>query len=175
MDLDHYVKLGALAIASRLRRLLYILQAEGARVYQDLNLDFRPKWFPVYHYVASHPGTSTTGVAVALGMAHPSVVTTVEELTSHGLVTMRVNKRDRRFRELRLSSKGQRILTELEPVWRAFADAGAELTTEGNNDFIGALSLLEAALERRSTYDRIMERTGQRRADRTRPDSKGKS
>jgi len=160
MTQDHLNNLGSLALASRIRRLLYLLQADGVRVYRDLGLDFKPKWFPVFQYVADHPGASTTGTSQALGMAHPSVIAIIEELIGHELFVSRQNADDRRRREISLTAKGRRTRTELEPVWAAFADAGEEMTTEGGNDFMAALTGLEAALERRSAYTRIRERIG---------------
>ena len=158
MTHDYLGGLGALALASRIRRLLYHLQADGTRVYLDLGLEFKPKWFPVFRLVAERSNATTMELAHALDMAHPSVIAIVEELVERGWVASCQGKEDRRRRELDLTPEGWRAHAELEPVWRAFAEAGHEVTHESGNDFLAALAALEAAIERRSMYERIMER-----------------
>jgi DNA-binding MarR family transcriptional regulator len=152
---DYLVELGALALASRLRRLLQRLHADGERIYRTLDLDFKPKWFPVLHLLSERSSLAVTEIARLMCVAHPSMIQTVDELISAGLVKSRRSDQDGRLRELSLTAKGQRLCEQLAPVWAAFGDAGEEVVKEQGNDFLRAVSILERSLERQSLFDRI--------------------
>jgi DNA-binding MarR family transcriptional regulator len=136
--------------------LLQCLQADGEKVYRDLNFDFRPRWFPVLHLLSQRKSLPLTGIARQMDVAHPSLIETVADLISAGLVKSRKSDQDRRIRGLSLTSKGKRLCRQLLPVWKAFRIAGEEVTREGGNDFLKAVSILEDALSREPMYNRIM-------------------
>jgi DNA-binding MarR family transcriptional regulator len=155
-DSDYLAELSALGLASRLRRLLQRLLMNGEQVYRSQNLDFKLKWFPVFHLLSNRSHLTVTKIARLLSISHPSVIETVGELVSVGLVSSQRRNTDRRCQELLLTDKGEQLLSELLPVWDAFRAAGEEVNREGENDFLGAVGELERALHRRSMYDRIM-------------------
>ena len=155
---DYIADLGSLALVSRLRRLLHRLLAEGDRVYRALELEFKPKWFPVVHLLSRHSPLTLTEIARKLSVSHPSMIETVEELISAGLIKSRKSKQDARARELFLTNKGEKLLSDLEPVWEAFRFAGDKVNQEDGNDFLKAVGALERALDKSSMYDRIMTR-----------------
>lgn len=153
---DYLAKLGAVALASRLRRLLQRLHADGERVYRVLNFDFKPKWFPVLHLLSNRMPLTLTEIARLMCVAHPSSIETVDELISGGLVKSRKSNLDGRIRELSLTNKGKQLCSELLPIWDAFRIAGEEANKENGNDFLKAIGILEQALDRLSMYDRVM-------------------
>ncbi|HUV29826.1 MAG TPA: MarR family transcriptional regulator [Acidobacteriota bacterium] len=170
VERDYIAELGALALASRLRRFLHRLQSDGEQVYQSLNLDFKPKWCPILHLLSNCSPLNLAEVAQLLGVAHPSVIETVNELVQAGLVESRQSEIDRRCRELFLSSEGKQLCNELQPVWNAFRAAGEEVVGEDGNSFLEALGKLEHSIDDRSMYERIMarleRRTGHKERDR---------
>lgn len=153
---DYIAELDALAIASRLRRLLHRLISDAEQVYKNLNIDFKPKWFPIFHLLANRGPLFLGEIAQSLHIAHPSVIDTVNELARLGLVTSRQSETDRRCRELSLSRKGKRLYDRLWPVWESFRVACEEVIKEGGNDFLKSIGRLECALDNRSMYQRIM-------------------
>jgi DNA-binding MarR family transcriptional regulator len=155
---DFLIELGDLALASRLRRLLFRLHRDGVRVYEDLGVEFKPKWFPVFHLVALRPRIGMSDIAGTLHMTHPSVIEIVNDLVRHGQLETRQSREDRRRWELRLTAKGRRTRKRLEPVWRAFAAAGGEVASEGNNRFLASIEKVERALDRCSLHERILSR-----------------
>jgi len=159
---DYVAELGALALASRLRRLLQRLHSDGEQVYRNLNLDFKPKWFPVIHLLAHRSALPLTELAGLLSVTHPSLIETVRELVAAGLVNTRKSDRDGRRRELSLSREGKRLCIRLQPVWGAFGAAGEAAIKEGNNDLLEAVGRFERALDNRSMYERIMMRVERR-------------
>lgn len=156
--MDYLRELGALAIASRLRRLLGRLGRDGMAFYRDQGVSFQIRWFPVFHLLSKHAPMSVTEIAEALSLTHPAVVQVVGALKSHGLVASTRSPTDGRRRVLELTSKGQTLLATVEPLWEAFREAGEALVSEHGNDFLGALEEIEAALDRKPMYDRITER-----------------
>ena len=153
---DYITELGALALASRLRRLLHRLQSDGEQVYRSLNLHFKPKWFPVLHLLLNRSPLTLTEISQLLSVAHPSSIEAVDELISAGLVDSRKSDSDGRCREISLTSEGKQLCNELLPVWDAFRVAGEEAISEGDNDFLEAVSKLERSLLNLSMYERIM-------------------
>jgi DNA-binding MarR family transcriptional regulator len=155
---DYISELGVLALASRLRRLLQRLHADGELVYQTLNMNFKTKWFPVLHLLIDRSPLALTEIAGLMGVSHPSMIQTIDDLTTAGLIKTRQSDLDRRLRELSLTDKGRRLCHEVRPIWDAFRTAGEEVNTEGGNDFLKAVSKMERALDQLSLYDRIMTR-----------------
>lgn len=155
---DYISELGALALASRLRRLLHRLHADGELVYQTLNMNFKTKWFPVLHLLMDRSPLALTEIARLAGVSHPSMIQTIHDLTMERLLQTRKSDLDGRLRELSLTDKGRRLCLELRPIWDAFRTAGEEVNTEGGNDFLNAVGRLERSLDQLSLYDRIMTR-----------------
>lgn len=153
---DYISDLGALALASRLRRLLQRLHADGQRVYQELNTSFQPKWFPFLNLLSRRAPLTITEISKLMCVSHPSAIEVIQELISAGVIKSRISDRDRRSRELSLTRKGKQLCHDLAPVWNAFRVAGEEANKEGGNDFLKAVGTIEQSLDRLSMYDRIM-------------------
>ena len=153
---DFLAELGSLAIASRLRRLHQRLQADGERIYQSLDVDIKTKWFPVLYLLLNQSALSLTEISRLLCVAHPSIIQTIDELMTAGLVDSRKSDHDGRLRELSLTDRGQQLCLDLRPVWDAFRKAGDAVIKEGGNDFLDAVDKLERSIDRLSMYDRIM-------------------
>ena len=134
-DADYLAELSALGIASRLRRLLQRLLNDGERVYRSQNLDFKPKWFPVFYLLSNRSPLTVTKIAQLLSISHPSAIETVSELVAVGLVNSRRCDMDRRCLELSLTDKGEQLHSELLPVWDGFRAAGEGQIGKGETTF----------------------------------------
>lgn len=132
--------------------------ADGEKIYRSLDFTFKVKWFPVLYLLAERGPMSPTAIADSLEVAHPSTIEVTEDMIGEGLLTSERCDTDRRRRELSLTAKGRRLVAELEPVWRAFREAGDEINSEGGNDFLGSIAKMESAMADRSLYERIMSR-----------------
>lgn len=156
--MDYFDQLGSLALASRIRRLLNRLLAQGEQVYRSQKIDFAVSWFPIFHILANRSPMTITEIANALGMAHPSVIEVTDEMINKGFVSSRKSREDKRRRLLSLTGKGEKTVARLEPIWEAFKQAGDEICAESGNDFMGSMAKMERALDRLSMYERITER-----------------
>jgi len=165
--MDQLKNLGALALGSRFRRLSDRLMQDGILIYRDTGLNFEPKWFPVYIYLKEMGPTAVMDIARGLGITHPSVNQTAKEMMSAGLVAAYKDTSDRRKRVLALTTAGKAKLSELEPAWSRIRDALQELIDETQVDFLGYISIMESALDRKSFYQRYFD------VDEQRPNQQG--
>ncbi len=154
--MDYIKNLKSLALASRLRRVLDEIQRQGKRIYSELGIDFEIRWFSVFHFLANNPESTITDIARSLNLQHPSVIQVVNEMIKLGLLQSKSDSNDRRCRLVSLAPKGRKLFKKLQPVWKAFEDAGREIVREMDNDLIGAIAKFETALARQSLYERIL-------------------
>ncbi len=77
-------------------------------------------------------------------------------MIKQGLLQSKSDSSDRRCRLVSLAPKGRKLFKKLQPVWKAFEDAGREIVREMDNDLIGAITKFESALAKQSLYDRIL-------------------
>jgi GNAT superfamily N-acetyltransferase/DNA-binding MarR family transcriptional regulator len=156
--MDQLKSLGALALGSRFRRLSDRLMQDGILIYRDSGLNFEPKWFPVYIYLKERGPTAVMDIARGLGITHPSVNQTAKEMMSAGLIAAYKDTSDKRKRVLALTTVGKARLSELEPAWSRIGDALQELVDETQADFLGYISTIESALDRKSFYQRYFDK-----------------
>ncbi len=157
---DILAELQELALASRLKRLSEALMAEADLLYQDLGVDFRPRWFPVFYTLSRHSPMTITQLAQALGLTHPAVSQVASQLYAAGLIQDRRDQDDDRRRLLSLSPAGRRTLLRLEPVWIEIRAAAREVLSDADADLLREVERLETVIARRSVVDRVRERLG---------------
>jgi len=156
---DIFAELGALALASRLKRLSEMMMAEGDGLYRDLGIEFRPRWFPAFYALAKRSPLAVGELAATLGVSHTAVAKTADELVRAKLIRVVRNGRGDRRRSLyALSPEGRRALGRLEPVWREIRRAVAGLLAETGGDLLEDINRFEKAFARRSVADRVRER-----------------
>jgi DNA-binding MarR family transcriptional regulator len=156
--MDYIVELGALALASRLRRLIDMLGKDGTQIYRDQKIRFEVRWFPIFHLLHHHAPLAITEIADALKIKHPSVIETADEMIKNGLVKSEKDKSDKRYRILKLTKKGSKLAFKLKPIWDAFEQGALEAISESKIDLLKALDGMEAAMARKGVYQRISER-----------------
>ncbi len=155
--MDFLSELGGLALASRLRRLTDRLYREGEKVYAAFDAPFTARWFPVIarlDAVGKHPMTITE-VAADLGITHPAVIKIVRELERKGLAFSTQDIKDARKRRISLTPEGERLVSEIRPLWEAFSCAARELFDEIGYDLPKVIDSVERALDKRDMSQRI--------------------
>ncbi|MDQ3230293.1 MAG: GNAT family N-acetyltransferase, partial [Pseudobdellovibrionaceae bacterium] len=68
------------------------------------------------------------------------------------------NSRDGRKRMITLSAKGEALIPELQPVWKALEEEMKELFAERNIDILGVLESFERILQEKPISKRVQER-----------------
>ncbi len=154
---DLLKSLGPLALASRLKRLSDNLMQDGIRIYRDSQIDFEPRWFPVYYYLLTAGPSPVTAIARSLGVSHPSVNQVAKELLARELIAAYKDPKDKRKRVLALTSKGKAQRQALETVWQDIQRALQAVIDETNVDFLGDIASIERAINNKSFYHRFQQ------------------
>lgn len=145
------------ALGARLRRASAAIDADAARVYAALGIDFEQRWFGVLDALAREQALTVSELAAHLGVSHAAVSQVRQALAQRGLIQSLADPGDTRRRTLSLSPEGRRLVERLAPLWAAFAEAAAELDRDAGG-IVGQLDRLEAAMADRSLHDRILAR-----------------
>jgi ribosomal protein S18 acetylase RimI-like enzyme/predicted transcriptional regulator len=163
--MDLIKDLGTMALASRLRRLVELLYKDGKRIYQEHSVNFEPRWFPLFYLLKESQGVSVTAAAQKLGLSHPAINQIAGEMSRNGLVESVGDKKDERKRILKLTKMGKSQLSSLEPIWADIAEATSDLIKESGGNFLAALGKFEEKLNKKGTYQRVMERLKKRQME----------
>ncbi len=148
-------ELGALALGSRLKRLSDSLVQDISRMYESVEAGFEPRWFPVFVYLYRQGPTSITELARGLGVSHPGINKTANELIEARLAAPYRDRNDKRKRVLALTSVGRQKYEKLEPMWRAVRQAMQSAIDEGGGEFLQELDHLETSLQHKSFLERF--------------------
>ena len=154
VSLDYPRKSGGAAIGARLRRLSEVIDGDASRVYSARGIRFEQRWFGVLNQLDRNGTMAVSELAIELRITHASISQTRQSLETAGLIVSDTDPNDSRRRQLAITSAGHELLEQLRPLWRAFAQAAADLDAEAGN-VVDALDRLEDALGRRSMFERI--------------------
>jgi DNA-binding MarR family transcriptional regulator len=162
--LDYSRTAGGEALAARLRRLSERMDRDGTRIYAAQDVRFEQRWYGLLNQLVLNGPMSIGEIAAALRITHVSVSQASRSLEAAGIVTSAAASTDARRRELRLTPKGDELVAQLSPMWRAFNAVAEELNAEAG-DIIPLLDRLDDALARKSLFDRVNEKLGIADAD----------
>lgn len=148
-----------MAMGTRLRHLLELLDGDIAKIYAELGMaEFRPRFVPfVRVLVADGPGP-IRDLARAVGVTHSAASQTVNQMARQGLVTLRPGA-DARQRIVHLTGKARALLPLLDAEWEATEAAGAELDAELSMPLGTLVEQAIEALEARPFRERIAAHT----------------
>ena len=154
--MDVIEELGALAFASRLKRLSERLQKDVTKLYRLLSVDFQARWFAVAHLLHHSGAMPVTEIASALKLTHPAINQVASEMEKAGIVSSRKDKKDERRRLIGLTKKGFDTLSALEPVWKEIEAATQDIIETSGVNLLRALSKVEISVSEDSVLDRCL-------------------
>lgn len=143
-------------LGSKLRRLLAILDGDLQSVYDELGVDFRPRFFPVVQILLDQDDCSVGELARRMAISQPAATQTVNEMKRLGLLGL-ARSPDKRQRRVRLTPAGHELAVSLAPVWAATERAAAGFDTELEHGLSKPIDDALAALGTRQFRDRIRE------------------
>lgn len=120
---------GTTGLGARLRRLVHELDGAVQATYDALQVDFRPRFYPIVRILQRSPSLGIVSLAEACGVSQPAMTQTIQEMRRAGLIVS-VESGDRRTRMIALSDHGRTIAEMLEPTWNAIERAARELDDE---------------------------------------------
>lgn len=157
--MDYPRSRGGAAIGARLRRLSERIDGDAGRAYRAQGVVFEQRWFGLLNQLAAAGRLTVGELAERLGITHVSVSQARRSLEEAGLIEATVTPGDARSRSLALTPDGEALVERLTPLWAAFERAALELDAEAGQ-VVEALDRLEAAIARRSLFDRIADQLG---------------
>lgn len=154
---DYSRSMGGKALAARLRRISERLDRDGTRVYAAHDVQFEQRWYGILRQLMARGPLSVGEIAAILRISHASVSEARRSLEKAGIVSAVSAPDDRRKRSLHLTAEGERLCERLRPLWDNFNKAAEELNDEAGG-IVSLLDRLDDALDRRSMFDRIMDK-----------------
>jgi DNA-binding MarR family transcriptional regulator len=155
--MDMMREFGAMAFASRLRRLGDRLKAEATKLYRAQGIEFNDSWFLLALVLSTREGISVSEVAKAFGISHAAISQMAAAMEGKGLLTGRPDDRDRRRTLLYLTRKGRSAVTALQPIWTAVGDCTQEMIASTGKDLLLGITEIEEQLEQQDLFARVTE------------------
>jgi len=156
--MDTMREFGAIAFASRLKRLGDRLKAEATKIYRANGIEFNDSWFLIALVLSNREGISVTEAAEALGISHAAISQMATAMERKGLLVGRQDEGDRRRTLLYLTEKGRSTVEALRPIWDAVGECTEDLYASTGKDFLLAISEIEKQLEQQDLFTRVTER-----------------
>ncbi|UTX48976.1 helix-turn-helix domain-containing GNAT family N-acetyltransferase [Chryseobacterium sp. MA9] len=155
--MDLFKKTGKIALGSRLRFMASNITEEAAKIYELYDVDFSPKWFPVF-FVLSEEGSKTiTEIAEEIGHSQPSVTKIIKEMTTAGLVKDNQKSQDKRRNIAGLTEKGKKLSAKIKVQCTDIDHAIDEMISEATHNLWEALAEWEHLFEQKSLLARVKE------------------
>ena len=141
-----------------LRVLLARLDADIARIYEEARIEGVKASFVMELLRLDAGGPMTiTELARSVGRTHSAVSQKVSAMRRAGLVRTRPGD-DARSKTVVLTPKAKRVVDQLSAEWRATEAALSELEAELPYPLSRVVRDIEAALDRRTFYERVEEK-----------------
>lgn len=156
-DTDLIKQLGELALATRMKRLGDMLQADMQRLYEQHNIEFEPKWFTMLYALYHHPGMSIGELAAYIKLTHPAIIQFSQQMEKAGLLNTRKNSSDARKRELYLTEQGNTTYQRIVPLLDAINRANRNFLEQTGAPVLQLLDSMEQQLATKSMHERVLE------------------
>jgi len=153
--MDLISELGALAVATRLKRLSERLASDVNKIYKELDLNFESKWFLVLELLSRRKTLSIVDIADELKLTHPAIVQFADQMLKAKLIIAQKDVNDGRKRMVSLSPQGVKLLKQLAPVLAVVKEENEIWLNEAEHHLLDIMSQLEARLDIMSMYDRV--------------------
>jgi DNA-binding MarR family transcriptional regulator len=141
-------------LGTSLRALVSQLDGGVQQIYDELNVNFRPRFYPIIHALLDEPSLSVGDIARRTGVSQPAATQTLNEMRRLGLVQVGPGL-DRRARFVQLTASGREMVDLLGPIWSATQRAAEALDDQLSVPLAAILVEAEIALEERSFADRV--------------------
>lgn len=155
--MDIIADLGTLAFASRLKRLSDIGMQSTLEIYKLYNVDFEPKFFPLFYYLSQNGETSIMELAENLNVSHPAIIQNAKDLEKKGLIISKKSTDDARKRNLKLSKKGKNLLIILQKIWAEIRAMNDDIIESREHNIMIAIKEIEDVWKEKSYLERFKE------------------
>lgn len=155
--MNFYQSLGFLFFGTRLKRLSEAFLNDINKLYKKHKISFDASWFPVFYLLAQDGEVSIRTISNELRISHSAASQMVSSLQQKGFIKSTVSKKDARHKVVTFTSKGQKLLQKVQPVWNALQQAMEELSSETvqSKKILEALTAMENNLQKQSVFERV--------------------
>ncbi|MBI2381252.1 MAG: MarR family transcriptional regulator [Gammaproteobacteria bacterium] len=144
-------------LGTQLRHLIELLDGAVGAAYDELGLDYRPRYTPVMRALLEQEPCTIGQIAELAGITQPAATQTIALMLKAGLITAETGALDGRQKLIRLSAGSRELLPQLQLCWQATAAAAASLEADMPNSLSETLAAAIAALKTKSYGTRIAE------------------
>jgi DNA-binding MarR family transcriptional regulator/N-acetylglutamate synthase-like GNAT family acetyltransferase len=162
MNEDLIKELGELGMATRLKRLGEKLSSDVSRIYKRRMLNFEPRWFTTMYALYKNDFMSIQSLAKSLGFTHPAIIQFVNQMKRKNLVETRQDEHDKRVNLISLTQKGRETFEAIRPLLTDIEEVTSEVVNSPGLDMLLLLDKIEERMDKKSVYDRILERIKER-------------
>jgi len=160
--MNFYQKTGKMAIGSRLRQLSERITEEAAQVYQLYDINFQPRWFPVFYVLSEGQAKTITQLAQGIGHSHVSVSQIVKDMVKQGYAVEKSDPKDGRKTVVQLSKTGKAVNSKINDQYTDVNAAIEKALSETDHNLWKALEEWEHLLERKPLLQRVQEQRKER-------------
>ncbi len=155
--MELYQSVGFLLFGTRLKRLSETFLSDVNRLYKQHKIRFEASWFPVFYLLSEKGEVSIREISDALHISHSAASQMVSSLQGKKLVKSSTSKKDARHKVVTFTSKGEKLLQQVLPVWKGMQKAMEELANESGDSkrILKALTAIENNIEHTTVFDRI--------------------
>ncbi|MEA5459573.1 bifunctional helix-turn-helix transcriptional regulator/GNAT family N-acetyltransferase [Arcicella sp. LKC2W] len=155
--MDFFNQTGKMVLGSRLRRLSEQITENALQVYKLYDIDFQPKWFPVFYVLSKGQEKTITDIAEEIGHSQPSVSKIISEMVKVGLILETKDKKDGRKNMVSLSAEGIAITEKIEHQYLDVTSAIEETFAQTTHDLWKAIEEWEYLLNQKTLLRRVQE------------------
>jgi DNA-binding MarR family transcriptional regulator len=142
-------------LGTLLRHLLELLDGDVQHMYDELQIEYRPRYTPIVRALLTAEPRTIRNIAEEIGMTHSAVSQSVAQMKKQGLVRVLSGTSDARERNVHLTAKCRAKLPVLEQQWAATEAAADALDSELTVSLRTGVTEAIAHLERRPFRERI--------------------
>ena len=155
-----YEDTGILILGTRLKRLSERFLSEVGKIYEKIDIDFEPAWFPMVFLLYKKGPLSITEISDELNFSQPAASQLVSLLLKKGLLLLNPEIHDRRRKIVHFSPEGEVIVRKLIPIWKTLEKSMMEIFTSDEDDLhvVESFNELERKLNSISFSDSVLDK-----------------
>lgn len=157
MVMNLFDKTGKMALGSRLRLFTGRITDDAAKIYELYNVDFSPKWFPVFFVLSTDGAKTITEIADDIGHSQPSVTKIIKEMEAAGIVAGNQKSKDKRRNVVNLTEAGIALAEKVKVQSGDIEVAIDGIISEATHNLWEALAEWEYLLDQKSLLKRVQE------------------
>jgi len=137
--MDYINQLGALALASCMKRLVGRLNCDVKGIYRARQIDFEPLLMPITHLLYQEGTLEVNQIVAYLGISQPAVTQLCQTLGKRQLIDIQPHPKDQRKRQITLTQEGKKRVSSLMPVWQEIERAINAMIGASDHNLLSAL------------------------------------